>query len=57
LTIITDQGVHFINDVIKHMIEHFLVKHVSSITYYPEGNGQAKSTNKVTGRLLIQKWF
>ncbi len=57
MTIITDQGVHFINDVIKHMIEHFLVKHVSSITYYPEGNGQAKSTNKVTGRLLIQKWF
>jgi hypothetical protein len=34
-TIVTDQGVHFINDVIKHLIDNFLLKHVSSITYYP----------------------
>jgi hypothetical protein len=35
LTIVTYQGVHFINDVIKHLIDHFLLKHVNSITYYP----------------------
>jgi hypothetical protein len=34
-TIVTNQGVHFINDVIKHLIHHFLLKHVSFITYYP----------------------
>ncbi len=35
LTIIIDQGVHFINDAIKYLIDHFLMKHVSSTTYYP----------------------
>ncbi len=30
LTIIMDQGVHFINDVIRHLANHFLLKHVSS---------------------------
>jgi hypothetical protein len=35
LIIVTDQGVHFINDVIKHLTYHFLLKHVSSTIYYP----------------------
>jgi hypothetical protein len=34
LTIVIDQGVHFINDAIKYLINHFLMKHVSFITYY-----------------------
>ncbi len=32
LTIVTDQGVHFINDTIKHLTKHFLLKHISSTT-------------------------
>ncbi len=35
LTIVTNQGVHFINDAIKYLTDHFLMKHVSSTTYYP----------------------
>jgi hypothetical protein len=35
LTIVTDQGVHFIDDTTKHLTKQFLLKHVSSITYYP----------------------
>jgi len=35
LTIVTDQGVNFINDVIKNLIDHFLLKHVSFISCYP----------------------
>ncbi len=34
LTIVTNQGVHFINDAIKYLTHHFLMKHVSSTTYY-----------------------
>jgi hypothetical protein len=34
-TIIIDQGVHFINDVIKYLTHHFLLKHVSFTIYYP----------------------
>jgi len=33
--IVTHHGVHFINDVIKYLIDHFLLKHVSSTTWYP----------------------
>jgi hypothetical protein len=35
LTIVTNQGVHFINDAIKYLTYHFLLKHVSCTTYYP----------------------
>jgi hypothetical protein len=35
LTIVIDQGIHFINDTLKHMTEWFLLKHVNFITYYP----------------------
>jgi hypothetical protein len=35
LTIIIDHGVHFINDAIKYLTYHFLIKHVSFTTYYP----------------------
>ncbi len=45
LTIIIDQGIHFINDVIKYLTNHFLLKHVGFKTYCPQGNGQVKSTN------------
>ncbi len=52
LTIVTNQEIHFINDTIKHLTKQFPLKHVNSTTYYPQGNGQAESTNKVIGRLL-----
>jgi hypothetical protein len=29
LTIVIDQGVHFINDAIKYLTNHFLLKHVN----------------------------
>jgi hypothetical protein len=54
LTIIIDQGVHFINNAIKYSTNHFLLKHVSFITYYPHGNGRVESTNKVIGTLLTK---
>jgi hypothetical protein len=31
-----------------------LLKHVNSTTYYPWGNGQTKSTNKIISRLLTK---
>jgi hypothetical protein len=39
LTIVTNKNVHFINDIIKHFTKQFLLKHVSYITYYSQGNG------------------
>ncbi len=54
LIIVTNQGVHFINDAIKYLIDHFLMKHVSSTTNYPQGSGQVEFTNKVLGTLLTK---
>jgi hypothetical protein len=54
LTIVTDQSTHFINNVIKYLINHFIFKHISSIIYYLQGNGQVESTNKVFGTLLTK---
>jgi len=39
LTIAIDQGTHFINDAIKYLTNHFILKHTSSTIYYPQGNG------------------
>jgi hypothetical protein len=42
LTLVIEQGVdHFINDVIKHLTKHFMLKLTNSTTYYLQGNGQA----------------
>jgi hypothetical protein len=54
LIIVIDQEVHFINEAIKYLMDHFLLKHVSSTTYYPQRNGQLESTNKVLGTLLTK---
>jgi len=53
-TIMTNQGTHFINDAIRYLIDHFILRHISSIIHYPQGNGHVKSTNKVFGTLLTK---
>jgi hypothetical protein len=46
LTINNDQGIHFCNNVIKYLTDHFI------LNPKPQGNGQTKSTNKVFGTSL-----
>ncbi len=54
LTIVIDQSTHFINDAIIYLIDHFIFRHTNSIIYYPQGNGQVESINKVFGTLLTK---
>jgi hypothetical protein len=54
LIIVTKHKVHFMNDAIKYLTDHFLLKHVSSTTYYLQGNGQIESINKVLGTLFTK---
>jgi hypothetical protein len=35
-------------------MEEFMITHHKSTTYYPQGNGQAKLTNKTLGKLLTK---
>lgn len=35
LTIVIDQGTHLINDVIRYLINHFILKHMNYIVIIP----------------------
>jgi hypothetical protein len=52
LEIITDNGLVFISDKPTQFIAKLGVKHFTSSTYYPQGNGQAKSTNRNLVRIV-----
>ncbi len=39
LTIMTNQGTHLINDAIRNLINHFILKQTNFTIYYPQGNG------------------
>jgi hypothetical protein len=39
ITNMTNQGAHLINDAICYLSNHFILRHTSSIVYYPQGNG------------------
>jgi hypothetical protein len=54
LTIVTNQGTHFIIDAIRNLINHFILRHTNSTIYYPQANGQAKFINKVFETLLTK---
>jgi ABC-type cobalamin transport system ATPase subunit len=43
LTIVINQGVHFINDTLKHLIKLFLLKHVSLLHIIHKENLLTKS--------------
>ena len=49
---ISDNGTPFINKDMKNMTEAYHIKHGRSIPYYPQGNGQAKATNRVILKIL-----
>ena len=54
LEIVSDQGGHFINEVIKHLTKTFMIKHRKSTPYYPKCNGQEESTNKTLKGVLTK---
>ena len=54
LEIVSDQGIHFLNETVEALTEAFQIKHRKATTYYPRCNGQAESTNKVLKRILTK---
>ena len=55
--IVTDNGTLFINKDVRAMTKHYCVKHLKSSPYYPQGNGQAKATNRMLLRILSKMVF
>jgi transposase InsO family protein len=52
LEIITDNGPAFISAKLTQFLAKLRVKNFTSSAYYPEGNGQAESTNKNLVRIV-----
>ena len=47
IELVSDQGGHFINHIIRELTTHYAVVHKKSTPYYPQANGLAESTNKI----------
>ena len=52
IELISDQGSHFLNSVIRELTQHYAVVHKKSTSYYPQANGLAESTNKTLQTIL-----
>ena len=49
-----DNGANFIGNNIKEFCKKMKIEHRSSSIYYPQGNGQAKATNKIIKKILAK---
>lgn len=53
--IITDNSTPFANKQVRELLEGYRIKQVFSTIYYPQGNGQAESTNNTLIWILRRK--
>ena len=54
LTLISDQGSHFVNKNIKALTEKFKIDHRKSTSYHPQSNGAIEAFNKTLTRVLTK---
>ena len=47
IKIVSDQGMHSINEVVQYLLEEFMVVHKKFSPYHQQANGQEKSMNKI----------
>ena len=52
MKVVSDQGVHFLNRLIRDLMTHYAVVYKKSTPYYPQANGLAESTNKTLQTIL-----
>ena len=52
ITIISDEGSHFANKLFGKLMGRYKVKHVMSLAYHPQLNGQAKISNREIKNIL-----
>ena len=55
IEIVSDRGLHYINETIEYILEEFMVVHNKLAPYHPQANGgQAESTKKILGMILTE---
>ena len=51
-TIISDGGNHFANKVFEKLMSKYGIKHIMSLAYHPQTNGQAEISNREIKKIL-----
>ena len=51
-TIISDGGSHFANKVFDKLMSRYGIKHILSLAYHPQTNGQAEISNRERKKIL-----
>ena len=51
-TIISDQGSHFANKLFDKLMGRYGIKHIMSLAYHPQTNGQAEISNREIKKIL-----
>ena len=51
-TIISDGGSHFTNKVFDKLMSRYAIKHIMSLAYHPQTNGQAEISNREIKKIL-----
>ena len=51
-TIISDGGSHFVNKVFEKLMSRYGIKHIMSLAYHPQTNGQAEISNREIKKIL-----
>ena len=51
-TIISDGGSHFANKVFEKLMNRYGIKHIMSLAYHPQTNGQAEISNREIKKIL-----
>ena len=52
ITIISDGGIHFANKVFDKLMGRYGIKHIISLAYHPQKNGQAEISNREIKKIL-----
>ena len=52
VTIISDGGSHFTNKVFEKLMNKYGIKHIMSLAYHPQTNGQAEISNREIKKIL-----
>ena len=52
ITIISDGGSHFANKVFGKLMSRYGIKHIMSLAYHPQTNGQVEISNREIKKIL-----